>query len=162
MISLEPADEQNLTHGTIASIQAIHRQGYSQPCSCSLIDLLQLQERIFVSQTITRKQLTKSQEFPNPICCNSTGGWCCASDTATRACLVNAGTRLAPNEPGQRKCLKCSKMFQSTGAANRICKACSKINSGLYLTENQIARERGEKRLNGNLLDSKDSYRMNF
>jgi hypothetical protein len=82
MISLEPADEQNLTHGTVASIQPIHRQGYSQPRSCSLIDLLQLQERIFVSQTITRKQLTKSQEFPNPICCNSTGGWCCASDTA--------------------------------------------------------------------------------
>jgi hypothetical protein len=83
-------------------------------------------------------------------------------ELTTRACLVNAGTRLAPNEPGQRKCLKCSKMFQSTSAANRICKACSKINSGLYLTENQIARERGEKRLNGNLLDSKDSYRMNF
>jgi hypothetical protein len=84
------------------------------------------------------------------------------SELTTRACLVNAGKRLSPNEPGQRKCLKCSEMFQSTGAANRICKACSKINSGLYLTENQIARERGEKRLNGNLLDRSDSYRMNF
>jgi len=83
-------------------------------------------------------------------------------ELTTRACIVNDGTRQAPNEPGQRKCLKCSNMFQSTSAANRICKACSKINSGLYLTENQIARERGEKRLNGNLLDRKDCYRMNF
>ena len=72
----------NLTHGTFASIQPIHRQGSSQPRSCSLIDLLQLQERIFVSQSVTRKRLKKSQEFPSPICCNPTGGWCCASDTA--------------------------------------------------------------------------------
>jgi hypothetical protein len=71
--------------------------------SCSLIDLLQLQERIFVSQTITRKRLTKSPEFPNPICCNSTGGWCCASDTARTLTAV-------------RECFHAeSSLFEETG-----------------------------------------------
>jgi len=70
--------EGNAEHACLAAYQ----HSLAPVLSCSLIDLLQLQERIFVSQTITRKQLTKCLEFPNAICCNSTGGWCCASDTA--------------------------------------------------------------------------------
>lgn len=75
---------------------------------------------------------------------------------------LKMSTRLVPHEPGERRCLKCDKMFQSKSAANRICKPCSQTNASMKLSESSIARERGAKRLNGNLLDRNDSYRMNF
>ena len=71
-------------------------------------------------------------------------------------------TRLLPHEPGDRKCLKCNETFRSKSAANRICKKCSQINASLKLSEAQIARERGAKRLNGNLIEEQDTYEMNF
>ena len=70
-------------------------------------------------------------------------------------------TRLLPHEPGDRKCLKCNKTFRSKSAANRICKKCSKVNASLKVSEAQLARERGEKRLNGNLIEEPDIYEMN-
>ena len=70
-------------------------------------------------------------------------------------------TRLLPHEPGDRKCLKCNEIFRSKSAANRICKKCSKVNASLKVSEAQLARERGEKRLNGNLIEEPDTYKMN-
>ena len=71
-------------------------------------------------------------------------------------------SRLLPNEPGDRKCLKCNEMFRSKSAANRICKKCSQINASLKVSEAQLARERGAKRFNGNLIEEQDTYEMNF
>ncbi len=70
-------------------------------------------------------------------------------------------TRLLPHEPGKRKCLKCSTMFQSTGAANRICKKCARVNATIHVTEAQLARERGAKRWNGFSIDVPNSYESN-
>ncbi len=70
--------------------------------------------------------------------------------------------RLQPNEPGERKCLKCNKIFSSKGAANRICSKCAKVNASLRVNEGQLARQRGSKRLNGNLLEALDAYDVNF
>ena len=66
--------------------------------------------------------------------------------------------RPLPNEPGQRTCLKCGKSFKSRNAGNRICPDCAKVNAGLKISEEQLARERGAKRLNGFLLDPPGSY----
>ena len=71
-------------------------------------------------------------------------------------------TRPLPHEPGDRKCLKCNETFRSKSAANRICKKCSQINASLKVSEAQLARERGAKRLNGNLIEEQDTYEMNF
>jgi hypothetical protein len=71
-------------------------------------------------------------------------------------------TRPLPHEPGDRKCLKCNETFRSKSAANRICKKCSQINASLKVSEAQLARERGAKRLNGNLIKEQDTYEMNF
>ncbi len=69
--------------------------------------------------------------------------------------------RLLPHEPGNRKCLKCSEMFRSNGAANRICQKCSHANASLKVSEAQLARQRGAKRLNGILIEEQDTYEMN-
>jgi hypothetical protein len=53
-------------------------------------------------------------------------------------------------------------MFRSKSAANRICKKCSQINASLKVSEAQLARERGAKRMNGNLIEEQDTYEMNF
>jgi len=53
-------------------------------------------------------------------------------------------------------------MFRSKSAGNRICKKCSQINAAMKVSEAQLARERGAKRLNGCLLEKPDSYEMNF
>jgi tRNA(Ile2) C34 agmatinyltransferase TiaS len=74
----------------------------------------------------------------------------------------NVNKPLLPTEPGQRRCLKCNEEFPSTGAGNRICKKCSRVNASLNVSEVQLARERGAKRLNGNLIDEQDSYEVNF
>jgi hypothetical protein len=71
-------------------------------------------------------------------------------------------TQPKPNEPGQRQCLKCSQMFQSRGAGNRICKKCSAVNAALHVSEAEIARERGAKRMNGLPLDPPNSYESSF
>jgi hypothetical protein len=75
---------------------------------------------------------------------------------------LKMSTRLLPHEPGDRKCLKCSVTFPSKNAANRICKKCSQINASMRVSEEQLARERGAKRHNGNLIDEPDSYEMSF
>jgi hypothetical protein len=71
-------------------------------------------------------------------------------------------SRLLPHECGQRQCLKCTKMFESKSAANRICKKCTQVNAALRVNESQLARERGAKYLNGNLIEERDTYEMNF
>jgi hypothetical protein len=70
--------------------------------------------------------------------------------------------RLLPHESGKRQCLKCNKMFDSSGAANRICSKCSRVNASLRVSEAQLARQRGAKYLNGNLIEERDTYEMNF
>ncbi|MFN7333785.1 MAG: hypothetical protein ACK5TC_01880, partial [bacterium] len=69
--------------------------------------------------------------------------------------------RPLPHEPGNRTCLKCNGIFRSRSAANRICKKCSQVNASLKVSEAQLARERGEKRLNGNLIEEPNTYEMN-
>ncbi|MBN8605119.1 MAG: hypothetical protein J0M26_29250 [Planctomycetes bacterium] len=53
-------------------------------------------------------------------------------------------------------------MFRSNGAANRICQKCSHANASLKVSEAQLARQRGAKRLNGILIEEQDTYEMNF
>jgi hypothetical protein len=70
--------------------------------------------------------------------------------------------RPLPHEPGDRACLKCNETFRSKSAANRICKKCSRINASLNVSEAQLARERGVKRLNGLLIEEQEIYEMRF
>ncbi len=57
-------------------------------------------------------------------------------------------------ETKQRTCLKCNKLFDSAGPANRICPACQRINARLpKLSEAQLQKQRGEKRRNGEPLE---------
>jgi hypothetical protein len=53
-------------------------------------------------------------------------------------------------------------MFRSKNAANRICKKCTQVNASLRVSEEQLARQRGVKRLNGELIEEHDTYEMNF
>ena len=47
-------------------------------------------------------------------------------------------------EAKQRTCLKCNRLFDSAGPANRICRRCLQINDRLpHLTENQLQKQRG-------------------
>ncbi len=67
---------------------------------------------------------------------------------------------LRPDEPGRRYCLRCNALFKSSGAGNRICRGCAKVNAKLRISEAQLAYERGDKRLNGESLrisDTQDS-----
>lgn len=50
-----------------------------------------------------------------------------------------------------RTCLKCGKLFDSQGPANRICPRCQKINT--KVRESELQKQRGEKRRNGNPLE---------
>ena len=49
----------------------------------------------------------------------------------------------------QRTCLKCNKLFDSAGPGNRICRWCAQANARLSVTEEQLQKQRGEKRRNG-------------
>jgi hypothetical protein len=49
----------------------------------------------------------------------------------------------------QRTCLKCNKLFDSTGPGNRICRRCQQVNDRLPITEEQLQKQRGAKRRNG-------------
>jgi phage FluMu protein Com len=54
----------------------------------------------------------------------------------------------------KRTCLKCNKLFNSEGPANRICPRCQRINSQLpRFTEAQLQQQRGVKRHNGELIE---------
>lgn len=54
----------------------------------------------------------------------------------------------------KRTCLKCSRLFDSAGPANRICPRCQRINDRLpRLTEAQLQKQRGVKRHNGELIE---------
>jgi hypothetical protein len=57
----------------------------------------------------------------------------------------------------QRTCLKCNKLFESAGPGNRICRRCAKINARLPITKEQLQKQRGAKRHNGELLDETPS-----
>jgi Holliday junction resolvase RusA-like endonuclease len=48
-----------------------------------------------------------------------------------------------------RTCLKCSKLFSSTGPGHRICPRCGQANIRLRLSEPELRRQRGAKRHNG-------------
>jgi hypothetical protein len=64
--------------------------------------------------------------------------------------LLAMSTRPLPHESGDRKCLKCSEIFHSRNAGNRICKQCRKINASLGpVSEALLAVQRGVKRKNG-------------
>ena len=57
-------------------------------------------------------------------------------------------------ETKQRTCLKCNKLFKSVGPGNRICRRCQLINARLPpLSEEQLQKQRGAKRRNGELMD---------
>ncbi len=52
----------------------------------------------------------------------------------------------------QRTCLKCGNPFDSTGPGNRICQRCARINARIAITEEQLQKERGVKRRNGEVI----------
>lgn len=57
-------------------------------------------------------------------------------------------------ERKQRTCLKCNRLFDSEGPANRICRPCQQINARLpHFTEAQMQKQRGAKRHNGELME---------
>lgn len=54
----------------------------------------------------------------------------------------------------QRTCLKCNRLFPSTGPGNRICSKCQRINARLpRYTEAQLQKQRGIKRHNGEIME---------
>jgi len=54
----------------------------------------------------------------------------------------------------KRTCLKCNRLFNSTGPGNRICKPCQRINARLpRYTEEQLQKQRGVKRHNGEIME---------
>ena len=55
-------------------------------------------------------------------------------------------------EAKQRTCLKCGKLFDSAGPSNRICKRCAQVNARIPITEEQLQKERGVKRHNGDVI----------
>ncbi len=58
-------------------------------------------------------------------------------------------------EAKKRTCLKCNKLFDSTGPGNRICPRCRQSNDRLPpFTEAQMQKQRGAKRHNGELMDA--------
>jgi hypothetical protein len=57
-----------------------------------------------------------------------------------------------PGGPKPRTCLKCSKLFHSSGPGNRICPPCSRDNARLRLSEPEVQKQRGVKRRNGEAL----------
>ena len=52
----------------------------------------------------------------------------------------------------QRTCLKCGALFDSAGPANRICNPCDSINAAIRVTEDQLRKQRGVKRHNGDVM----------
>ena len=53
-----------------------------------------------------------------------------------------------------RTCLKCSRLFNSAGPGNRICRNCQRINDRLpRFTEEQMQKQRGAKRHNGEIIE---------
>ena len=56
-------------------------------------------------------------------------------------------------EMKKRTCLKCNRLFNSTGPGNRICPRCQQINNRIPITEAQLQKQRGVKRHNGELMD---------
>jgi Holliday junction resolvase RusA-like endonuclease len=59
------------------------------------------------------------------------------------------GPQAAQPEERSRTCLKCGKVFPSTGPANRICSTCGQENLKLSLSEPQLQEQRGGKRRRG-------------
>ncbi len=51
-----------------------------------------------------------------------------------------------------RTCLKCGRLFPSSGPGHRICPPCQRENARLHLSEAELQRQRGAKRRNGELL----------
>ncbi len=42
----------------------------------------------------------------------------------------------------KRTCLKCGKLFDSTGPGNRICKPCTQVNARIWITEEALQKQR--------------------
>lgn len=57
-------------------------------------------------------------------------------------------------EAKQRTCLKCGKLFDSAGPGNRICKRCAQVNARIPITEEELRRQRGVKRHNGDVINN--------
>lgn len=49
----------------------------------------------------------------------------------------------------QRTCLKCGQGFDSAGPGHRICKRCAQVNARTPITEEQLQKQRGVQRRNG-------------
>jgi len=58
----------------------------------------------------------------------------------------------------KRTCLKCNQLFDSEGPGNRICPSCRRINDRLFITEEQLQKQRGAKRHNGELIEPAPDY----
>jgi len=56
-------------------------------------------------------------------------------------------------EAKKRTCLKCGNLFDSAHAGNRICKRCAQINSRIPITEEELQKQRGVKRRNGDVIN---------
>ncbi len=67
-----------------------------------------------------------------------------------RPCSANGDDGAATARP--RTCLKCGRLFPSSGPGHRICPPCSQENARLRLSEAELQRQRGAKRHNGELL----------
>ena len=55
-------------------------------------------------------------------------------------------------EARQRTCLKCDQLFDSAGPGNRICESCVRINARVRVSEQQLQKQRGLKRRNGEVI----------
>lgn len=53
-----------------------------------------------------------------------------------------------------RSCLKCSKAFDSSGPANRICPACQRANARIAISDEELEAQRGRKFCNGDVIRS--------
>lgn len=56
----------------------------------------------------------------------------------------------------KRTCLRCGEAFESTHAGNRICHRCAQANARVPISEEQLQKQRGRKRRNGQIIDMPD------
>ena len=68
------------------------------------------------------------------------------------ASTVNQQPRDAQMSTKPRTCLKCQELFDSAGPGNRICEPCARINARVRISETELKKQCGRKRLNGEVL----------
>ena len=60
---------------------------------------------------------------------------------------------MSKQQARMRVCLKCQREFFSSGPGNRICKKCTRINDRIWITEEELQKQRGHKYHNGEPMD---------